>query len=405
MTVVYALTKFHQPSQTFVDLEIAELRRRGVDVRVVSVERGQEPRPDAVYLCDHVADWSAHVSWMLRHPVRYARFVARVVRLHREMGDRPERVPWRCVPAAARDLDLATADAVHAHFGWSGAALAALLGALLDAPWSMTLHAKDIFAKPRYLARKLAMADAVVTVCDYNRRWMVDEGLTTREMAVITCGVESAAPGPSNREYDVVAVGRFIPKKGFDTLLRAVAALEADGGVSVEIVGEGPEEAALRRLAGDLGVTDRVHFRGGLPHHETLDLISRAKVFCLPCRVAADGDRDAMPTVIIEAMLRATPVVTSRVGGIPEMVDDTVGRLTDPDDVDATAAALRELLADVDLTQRLGASARRRAQSRFSVEGQAGRLLELLTSSAESRDAHVGSARHQSLQGELDRPA
>jgi colanic acid/amylovoran biosynthesis glycosyltransferase len=379
VTVVYALTKFHQPSQTFVDLEMEELRRRGVDVRVASVEPGDDLRPGVVYLSNRSNDWAAHSYWLLRRPVRYLRFLARVVRLHREMGDRPERVPWRRVPGVARDLDLAEVDAVHAHFGWSGAALAALLGALLDAPWSMTLHAKDIFAKPRYLARKLAMADAVVTVCDYNRRWMLDQGLTTRNIEVITCGIEPAEAGPTDRDLDVVAVGRFIPKKGFDTLIRAFADIAGDRDVALELVGDGPEGKALRRLAHDLGVTDRVHFRGALPHDDTLELISRAKVFCLPCRVADDGDRDAMPTVIIEAMLRATPVVTTSVGGIPEMVDDTVGRRTDPDDADAIAAALRELLSDADSARQLGAAARQRAQDRFSVEGQAARLLELLT--------------------------
>lgn len=405
MTVVYALTKFHQPSQTFVDLEIQELRRRGVDVRVVSVEHGEELRADASYLCDQSADWRAHAYWVLRRPVRYLRFATRVARLHREMGDRPERVPWARVPGAARALDLRSADAVHAHFGWSGAALAALLGALLDAPWSMTLHAKDIFAKPRYLARKLAMADAVVTVCDYNRRWMIDQGLTTREIAVITCGIEPAEAGPNERTDIVVGVGRFIPKKGFDTLIRAFAAVATEFTANLELVGDGPEAESLRQLAGDLGVTARVRFRGALSHHDTLDLISRATIFALPCRVADDGDRDAMPTVLIEAMLRATPVVSTRVGGIPEMVDSTVGRIVDPDDVDATATALRELLADSDQARRLGSAARERARQRFGVEGQVGRLLALLSSPAESRDAHVRGAGSDRLQSELDRSA
>lgn len=404
MTVVYALTKFHQPSQTFVDLEIQELRRRGVDVRVVSVEHGEALRADASYLCDQSADWRAHAYWLVRRPLRYFRFVTRVARLHREMGDRPERVPWARVPAVARRLDLRSVDAVHAHFGWSGAALAALLGALFDAPWSMTLHAKDIFAKPRYLGRKLAMADTVVTVCDYNRRWMADHELTTREIAVITCGIEPADAGPDPRDDIVVSVGRFIPKKGFDTLIRAFAAVATEFTADLDLVGDGPETESMRRLADDLGITARVRFRGALSHHDTLDLISRAKIFALPCRVADDGDRDAMPTVIIEAMLRATPVISTRVGGIPEMVDDAVGRIVEPDDVDATATALRELLADSEQARRLGRTARERARERFSVERQAGRLLALLSSPAESRDAHVRGARSDRLERELDRP-
>ncbi|HEX8004640.1 MAG TPA: glycosyltransferase family 4 protein [Mycobacteriales bacterium] len=358
MNAVYALMRHAQRSQTFVDLEMAELRRRGVGVTVVSNERGEDVRGDTVYVSAAPNALGAHAAWLARHPVRYARFLGLVWALRSEMGRRSEQVRWWRLPGVARSLD---ADVVHTHFGWSGAATAALLGALLGVPWSVTLHANDIFGKPRNLRAKVRRADLVVTVCEYNRR------LLGAPAEVITCGVEVPPRVAREPDVDVVTVARLVPKKGVDTLVAAMAALPD---ATCEVVGDGPLLDALKESA-----PPNVTFRGSLPHGEALERIAAARVFALPCRIAPDGDRDAMPTVLIEAMMRGVPVVSTNVVGIPEMVDAEVGRLVEPDDPDALAAALREVLADPALARRLGEAGARRARERYSLEGQAGRLL------------------------------
>jgi glycosyltransferase involved in cell wall biosynthesis len=340
-----------------VDLEIGELRRQGANVRVVSVEHGHEQRDGTVYLDTAPDAWGAHLAWLLRHPLRYAAFLARVVAYRNEMGREPELVPWWRLPAVAETLR--GTDVVHSHFGWSGATAAALLAALLGVPWSMTLHAKDIFVKKRNLGRKVRDARLVVTVCEYNKR-----GIPRRDVEVLTCGVVPPPPGRAAPEVDVVTVARLIPKKGIDTLLRALPE-----GVTCQVIGDGPELESLRALAGP-GVT----FVGAMDHDAALERIAAAKVFALPCRIAPDGDRDAMPTVVIEAMMRGVPVVSTNVVGIPEMVDETVGRIVEPDDVDALRGALTELLGDPALRADLGAAGAKRAREWFSVEGQVARL-------------------------------
>jgi glycosyltransferase involved in cell wall biosynthesis len=381
--VAYALTKYQQPSQTFVENEIRELRRRGVDVRVVSVERGEVDRSDddRVRYLDDLGDRRAwlphHRRWAQRSPRAYARFLREVVRYRSEAGSRPEQLPWWRLPAVATELRAAGVVAVHAHFGWSGATAAACLGALLGVPWSVTLHAKDIFAKRQNLAAKVHGADVVVTVCDYNRRWMATHLDLTRPMQVLTCGVEAPADDDERpKEVDVVTVGRLIPKKGVDTLLRAAARL--DPVPSVEVVGDGPERAALEALASALGIAASVRFRGSLSHDEALDRIRAGRVFCLPCRLTADGDRDAVPTVIVEAMMRGVPVVATDVVGIPELVGDDAGILVPPDDDAALAAALRELLGDPGRAAALGKGGAERARAEFEVGRQTERLATLL---------------------------
>jgi colanic acid/amylovoran biosynthesis glycosyltransferase len=170
--------------------------------------------------------------------------------------------------------------------------------------------------------------------------------------------------------------------------VRAMAELARDGiRPTVEIVGTGPLHASLTELAGQLGVADQIAFVGPATHEETLSRIASARLLCLPCRVASSGDRDAMPTAIIEAMMAGVPVVSTREVGIPEMVDDTCGRLVDPEDVPALAAAMHEILADPALGRRLGAVGAERARERYTVVCQVGRLARFFESDAGSAPA------------------
>jgi colanic acid/amylovoran biosynthesis glycosyltransferase len=138
----------------------------------------------------------------------------------------------------------------------------------------------------------------------------------------------------------VVAVGRLVPKKGFDVLVRAAHRLPPE--VVVEIVGDGPQRAELEALA-----RGRVRFSGALSHARALARLSGASAFALPCRELPSDDRDGLPVALVEAMRAGLPVVTTAVGGIPELVrDGETGLLVAPGDDAALAAALRSVLQD-----------------------------------------------------------
>ena len=363
MHVVYVVQRYPRLSQTFVSNEVAELRRQGVEVTVVSLYPGDEPS-DAIVLSESFADCRERLPLRVRWAKR---------RLRSEMGHQDDQVEWWKLPALARSLG--PVDVVHAHFAWNGAAAAMLLARLVRAPWSVTLHAKDIFSQLRNLDVKLRDADALVTVCDYNERWLREQHGVTRPIAKVVCGVALPPDVPRAKEVDVVAVGRLVRKKGFDVLLDAAAKLRVERPtLSVEIIGDGKERAALEAQAAALGIDDVVRFRGPLPHDETLDRIAAGRVFCLPCRIAGDGDRDSMPVVIKEAMARRVPVVASAVVAVPEMVDDDVGVLVPPDDADALASALGRLLDD---PGGRGDAGRARVEERFTLAGEVAKLRGL----------------------------
>jgi glycosyltransferase involved in cell wall biosynthesis len=153
---------------------------------------------------------------------------------------------------------------------------------------------------------------------------------------VVVMGVDAArfvrgTPPPGRRI--VVAVGRLVEKKGFEHLAAAAERLDA----RVRIVGDGP---LRERLAGT-----RVELLGALAPEEVRAVLEAADVLAMPCVVAADGDRDAMPVVVKEALAMEVPVVASDAVGLPELVRPAWGRLVPPGDAAALAVALDELLA------------------------------------------------------------
>ena len=383
--VGYLLDRFRQPSQTFISGEIDEMRRQGVDVVVVSVRPGDADPGDAMVLTElHVGDLAhlrAHVFWALRAPVRYVRFW-RLVRgaLRSETDAGGGHIPARWLPYIAERFRAVGVTRLHAHFAWEGAACAYALSTLTGLPWSMTVHANDIFARRRNLEVKLAAADDLVTVCTYNANYLRDELALTRPIHEVVCGVTLPADSPPVPSYDVVTAGRLVEKKGVDTVLDALALMRAGRPqLRALVIGDGPLRDALIAQRNRLGLEDNVEFAGALTHDRVLAAIASSRVFVLAARIAADGDRDSMPVVVKEAMASSVPVVATECVAIPEMVDDTVGRLVPVDDPVALAAALRGVL-DLGEERRheMGARGRARVAERFTMSGEVARLRELL---------------------------
>jgi glycosyltransferase involved in cell wall biosynthesis len=375
--VGYVLARYPQLSQTFVSNEVGELRAQGLAVDVVALAPGDPglDAGDAVLATDLPATAR---EWRRRHPVRWARFLWLRHRLRLEMGAQSDQVDPAVLPAIASHLDERGVTSIHAHFAWQGAAAAMCVAALLDVPWSVTLHANDIFGRRRNLGPKLAGADRLVTVCDYNRRWLTEHHDIRRPLSIVVCGVEVPRDDARTPDVDVVAVGRLVEKKGFDVLVDAAAELvRTRPGLRVEIVGDGKLRSHLQDQIARLGLGDVVHLRGALAHEETLDRIASARVLVQPFRIAAGGDRDSMPVVVKEAMARRVPVVSTDVVAVPEMVDETCGVLVPPDDRGALAAAIEKVLDDPALAAAMGAAGRRRVEERFTLAGEVAKLRAL----------------------------
>ena len=378
--VAYVLWHFPKLSETFVVDELLALGARGIHPDIVARERYDEPvsNPHADELMDRA-------SWLRDGDVR-----RQVLAVARASARHPWRVA-RCVAVAVGTasrwtllnlwLGLVLADLVrrrrldylHAHFADDAAELAYFASIVTGVPFGITAHGVDIYVN-RFLCRKLRAAAVLVTVCDYNARQLVERcpSLARRDIVLKYAGIDPTrfAPREPARRTDeptVVAVGRLVPKKGFDVLVRAVGELRARGvALRCVIVGSGPEEEHLRRLAAAGGVEDVVQLTGPLPPAQVAEVLAGADVLAAPCTIAPTGDRDSMPVVIKEAMAMGVPVVASDDFGIPELVTPEAGRLVPRDDPHALAAALSEVLAlPAEDRTAMGRAGREVVRSRF----------------------------------------
>ncbi len=286
----------------------------------------------------------------------------------------------------AREANLRGITHLHAHFGSVATTVTRLAAHFVPLPYSFTAHAKDIFhesVQPADLRRKLNDAAAVVTVSQYNLTYLRQTyGQAANRVHCIYNGLDlDQFPyhSPLNRPPKIVAVGRLVEKKGFTYLIDACKLLADQGReFQAEIVGTGLLEADLRDQIDQLGLADYVKLIGPRPQGEVKQYVQQAAVFAAPCVVAQDGNRDGLPTVLLEAMALGTPCVSTDVTGIPEVLHPDVTGLSVPQrDPAALADALARLLDDGTLRVQLATAARRLIEAEFNIHRNAAHIREI----------------------------
>ncbi len=283
---------------------------------------------------------------------------------------------------AAPELQKLGISHVHAHFAGTAARTAFWLKKLGGIRYSFTAHANDIFCDepPDRLEMLLGEAECVITVSDFSLRYLkgnfpkISEKLFRVYNGIYPDRFTQTAPD-SIRPL-VLAVGRYIEKKGFEDLIIACRELK-DRSFECLIVGEGPLEATLREeSSGD----PRISVTGPKSETEIIDLLARSSVFALPCVDEAGGGKDNLPTVIMEAMAAAVPVVSTPVAGVPEMVrDGRTGFLVPPHDTAALANRLARLLDHPAEAREMGREGRRICEEKFSTERTTEQLRDVLS--------------------------
>jgi glycosyltransferase involved in cell wall biosynthesis len=290
---------------------------------------------------------------------------------------------------------------LHAHFASSATTVARLAARFAGLTYTFTCHAKDIFhqsVRAEDLRRKLSDAAAAVTVSDYNVDYMrrmcgpaadrlrrIYNGLDLRDFPYHE---------PAERPARVLAVGRLVEKKGFADLLEACAILARLGReFDCWIVGSGELEADLKQRIERLALGERVALLGARPRREIVRLVHEAAVLAVPCVVGQDGNRDGLPTVLLEAMALGTPCVSTDVTGIPEVLrDGETGLMVPQHDPAALAAAIERLLSDPALRVALATRARRQVEQYFDIHRNTVTLREMFRTAAAGREATLQEA-------------
>ncbi len=276
---------------------------------------------------------------------------------------------------------------LHAHFATSAATVARLAAHFSEVPYTITAHAKDIFhesAQPNDLAIKFNNAATVVTISNYNVNYL-KECFPEINLRLIYNGLDLelfSFKAPTNRPPHIIAVGRLVEKKGFADLISACAILAKSGiDFQCEIIGTGELEQELKSQIESLGLNNLVEMLGPKPQHEIIAKVQEACVFAAPCVIGQDGNRDGLPTVLLEAMALGTPCVSTDVTGIAEVVQHgKTGLQVSQHNPQALAEALGVLLDDAALRVRLATQARTLIEKEFDVKKNASQLREVFAS-------------------------
>ena len=377
----YLFERFPSFGQTFCYREVAELGRQGVAAPIFSIRNPKDEPPQ---------DWDARIVERVHYLPEEKELLDAVQRASKKERLTPEIIAaldeWarrtdflRLYQAVYVGLRLKEKGIshVHAHFAGMAARTAFWITKFFPITFSFTAHANDIFAPRKFeigLDKLVGTARVVVTETDYSEKFL-RERFPERADRIhrLYNGLNLAEFGRATFSSDpplIVAIGRLIAKKGFADLIRACALLVERGRLfRCEIFGEGPLENQLRAQIEELGLQERIQLPGPKPQHELRARLGAASVFVLPSVPEIDGGMDNLPTVIMEAMATGLPVVSTTIGGIPEMVvENETGFLVQPDDAVALAGAIEKVTNDRLLAQRLGEAGYERAQNLFSIE-------------------------------------
>lgn len=274
-------------------------------------------------------------------------------------------------------------DAIHGNWAVPGGVLAALISSVIRRPFGISIHGSDIFVASRQAYRPitgwaLRRAGFVAACSPDLLEKALELGAPVERSSVVIYGVDAGKPWfPAEVALDraplISAVGRLVAKKGFDTLVRAVAILATEfPRARFAIGGGGPQEGELRRLAASLGVLDRFTFPGIIPHSAMAGFLSAADVLAVPSVVDGEGNMDGLPNVVLESLAAGRPVVASRLGGIPLALRDGVdGILVTPGSPEELAGAIAGLLRDPARRAALARAGRERAANDLSWDSVA----------------------------------
>jgi glycosyltransferase involved in cell wall biosynthesis len=401
----YLMSWYPAVTETFILHEMLELRRLGVDLEIFPLFGAATDvvHPGAESLAGRVRYHRAfsaelvlaQLHWLARRPRAYlgawARALAGNARSPAFLARAIAVVPRAAV--VARRMEERGVAHVHAHWATHPALAAFVVHRLTGIGYSFTAHAHDLYLDRAMLREKIAAAKFVVTISHFNRALLerLYGPLGAARTVVIPCGVdprmfERRPPRRPDGSFTILCVAGLRDYKGHRWLLEACALLRSRGvPLRCVLVGDGPERQAIERQVATLGLREHVTLLGNQPQDRIRALLERSDAVVLSSVVTPGGMMDGIPVALMEAMAMGVPVVSTRVSGIPELVEDGhTGLLAPEKDAPALGAAMERLYREPELARRLGAAGRAHVLERFDLRENVARLCDHLLAAAGS---------------------
>lgn len=389
--VAVILKGYPRLSETFIAQELLGLERSGLGLALYSMRHPTDKQIHPVhseisapvtYLPEYLHDEPIRVlSGLSKAMFKPGFFAALRTWLGDLKGDVSRNRFRRFGQAAVLIAELpADITHLHAHFIHTPASVALYAGLMGGLPWTCSAHAKDIWtSQDRDLANKLSAADWVVTCTQIGFEHLKSLASHPERVHMSYHGLDLdrfASPELVSSERDgtsadapvrLLTVCRAVEKKGLDTLLAALAKLPPSCHWHWSHIGGGTLTNQLVDQARELQIDDRITWLGAQPQEVVLKHYRTSDLFVLPCRIAADGDRDGLPNVIVEAQSQGLGCLSTTVSGVPELIEDGHnGILVAPDDENALASALQKAIADPTARNLMGQRGEKRVREKFS---------------------------------------
>ncbi len=399
VTIAYLMSRFPKLTETFVLYEMLELRRLGFRVVVIPLrlikEGAEHPEvqemegdifPASLFSLRTVA---INLKWMVCHPVRYVGTALRAA-AGSFGGDikffLSSIVYFPKAVVFAETVQCFGVSHVHAHFANHPAMVAWMMHQLCGVSYSFTAHGNDLHIDQRMLREKARDAVLAVTISDYNNRFIEERcGKETAEkFEVIHCGADLSAfkpretPKTPGSPFEIICVASFQVRKGHNILIDACAQLR-DRGVNFRcrLVGYGECEKMISQQIKKLNLMEQVIMEGAKPKPEVVRLLNAADVLVLTSFETREGRKEGIPVALMEGMASGLPVISSRLSGIPELVEEGVsGLLFTPSDATEAADALERMANDPELRARMGRAARAAVEESFDLAKNAQTLAK-----------------------------
>lgn len=393
--VCYLLKRYPRLSQTFIVNEISALRSLGLDLVIVaSKDSGEE------IVHEKCKDLDVPIYYMPQ--LSEKALLELSFRYHKEITANPEKhgfehikgshtlseyKTWVQVAMTAPLVRSLGVTHIHGHFATWGATAASFMSDVTGLPFSFTAHARDIYHESidnGALATRIEKARFVITVSDFNKKYLdkllLFQGKSGKVIRLYN-GMDLSRFGPGGEAKErglIVSVGRFVKKKGFRYLIESCKLLKDKVKYfHCAIVGEGEERESMEEMVERYGLHQEVSFLGAQPQEDVIRIIKKAEVFALPCIVSDDGDRDGLPTVLLESMALGTPVISTKIAGIPEMIQHEESGLLVPErDAVSLAGAMGRMLESVELREKCAVAALLSVEENFNMTKNARTLRE-----------------------------
>ena len=391
--VLYYVTFFPKLSETFILNELKELYNRGYNIAVFALEDPGENITHKEYEDIDVPIYYADVSdtnfpqEQTKEPPQidlnnsssglYRHFTSKQIDQNLLLGK-------QCAEFI-ESLDFAV-DVVNAHFASSTRIGAQLAARHHGIPCTVTAHAVEIFASPNVPQIKYICdcMDHIIVPSEYNRDYLREEIGVGNDITLVPANtnVEKFEPSVPTVEKRLLTVARLVEKKGYPYGIEAVNNLIKQGyDIEYRIFGSGEKKSQLQQQVKKLGIEDYVEFMGPVSDERLKRELSEASIFVLPCVIAEDGDRDAMPVVLKDAMASETACVSTTVSAIPELITDgDDGLLVPQKESKELAAAIQELLDNPKKRRKIAENGRETVHERFDISESVNKLTEVFES-------------------------